>query len=403
MRVRGVVQDVQGQRLASRAIARLGQQFDGLGIAFLLGHRGGGGDWNLPPGGGPMGQRISRHLSAGQHIVDDDIAVNSKAQRLADADILQGRIAGLGQVDIVIIRTQQRKAAGLGRVFLFQAGILAGGNLGLVQLAGQIPGQRLIFIIDDQGGDGLDIGIGVVPIHRVAFPDQPLLADPLGQGIGPIADHMAGFGPGIAEFLEVGLQHRKRGRLHGHLWEIRLGGDQSDDQRVVIGGRYAQLIGGHRPLKHRIGIDDTHQRDEPTIGRCGGGIGDAPPSIDEIARHDRITIGPFRFGAQGKCIDQAIVTHRMAKRHTGDQIAVGILIIQAFEQIAHNFSARHILDNAGVDGWEIIQYAVGKGLAGGKRLALGQHDFGGRESAPGHKGGCGPGQKCCLDRHDISP
>ena len=349
MRVRGVVQNFHGQRLAIGAVPGFSDQFDRLGVAFLLGHGGGWRHRHFPPGCGPMGQRIGRHLPPGQHVIDDDIAVNRQTQRLADAQVLQGGIAGFGQVDVVIIRTQQRKAAGLCRIFLVQTGVLARRNFGLVQLSGQIAGQRLIFIVDDQRGDGLDVGIGIIPIHRVAFPDQTLLTDPFSQHIGAIADHLARFGPGIAKLFDVGLQHRECGGRCGHLGKIGLGCHQRGHQRVIIRGRHAQLVGGHRPIQHGIRVDQTHQRNEPAVRRRGGRISGTPPGIDEITGNNRVAIRPLCLGAQGESIRQPIRADRIAERHTGDQIAIGILIIQALEQVAHNFGTRHILDNTGVD------------------------------------------------------
>ena len=59
----------------------------------------------------------------------------------------------------------------------------------------------------------------------------------------------------------------------------------------------------------------------------------------------------------------------MAKGDAGDQVAGCILIVETFEQVAHDIGAIHIFNKTGVNRRAFIAHAVGKGLVRGERFA----------------------------------
>ncbi len=95
----------------------------------------------------------------------------------------------------------------------------------------------------------------------------------------------------------------------------------------------------------------------------------------------------------------------MRQGDAGDDIAVGILVVEALEQVTDDLAGRHVLGHAGVDGDDGVKDAVGEGLVFGQRLArFGMGCL--RERAAGQNGQHRRrrrGAEGCLEGHMFSP
>jgi len=120
-------------------------------------------------------------------------------------------------------------------------------------------------------------------------------------------------------------------------------------QRLVVDGSDAQRVGSGLARDDGAGILKLHQFHVPGIGAGGGRIGGVAPSIDEIACGHRAAVRPDGLWAQGKRVDQPFIGDGKAGGHTRHNVAVGVLIHQALEQVARDVSALDILGQAGVD------------------------------------------------------
>ena len=108
---------------------------------------------------------------------------------------------------------------------------------------------------------------------------------------------------------------------------------------MVIDRLDAQVLNRLFTGDNFLGVRDAHQLHVPGIGRGQFRVHRTLPGIDKIARHDRVAVRPLGVVAQGEGVDVVGVVRLEPRRDARHQIAVGILVHQAFEQVSHDFRA----------------------------------------------------------------
>ena len=127
-----------------------------------------------------------------------------------------------------------------------------------------------------------------------------------------------------------------------HQREVRCRNRQTDFQCCIIDCGYTQCVQSRVARHHVADIFHVHDLTEPGIwGRCFR-IDQTAPGVNKIASGYRIAIGPFCIVTQRECENGVVVVGRVAQRHARYEVARGILVVQAFEKVTHNFGTRHI-------------------------------------------------------------
>ena len=192
----------------------------------------------------------------------------------------------------------------------------------------------------------------------------------LGQNIGAVADDVLGAGPLGAMSFDGGLMHREHGGVGHGLNEVGNRALEVNHEGVIVGSFNAKGLRGSIARANSASANDTGDvGHEPSVGRGGGRIRSAAPSIDEVTSGDRITIRPNGVVTQVEGVGHLVVGDVVAGGNTGDQVAVGILVHQAFEQVAGNSGARNVFNHARVDRGAFVDVLIGEGLVGGQCLA----------------------------------
>ncbi len=194
--LRSVVEHVEAQRIVG-AVASFFHQSHSRYVALVLSHCRIRHAWHFKPGSCARCKGIGLKLAALQHFISDDRAIQRIRKRLANANVLEGFRAGLGQVEGVIIATQAREAERLLRILFGEARILASRNLGTIQLTSQITGQRGVFIVNDQCHHIFNDGFVIVPIRCIPRTHRTLGRYMLGQYISTVRNDVFRLGPVI--------------------------------------------------------------------------------------------------------------------------------------------------------------------------------------------------------------
>ena len=250
-----------------------------------------------------MGPVISRFLAALQNVVDDDVPIQRIRQRKTNLNIVQCGVALIGRdVDQVSVGAGIRGRHCLVGEFLFQAWILACRNGGPVQLARLKAREGCVFVVYRQRGYRRHYDIGRIPVGGAFLHHHFLARNMLLQKVCTITHQIFRLGPVGTEFLYRRLMDRKGRVMSKHFGEIGQRGQNLHFQCVVIQRLDAQIGDRLGARDDFSGIYHLHQFHVPGVFRGGRGIDQALPAINEITCGDRITIGPFRVGAQGESI-----------------------------------------------------------------------------------------------------
>ena len=157
--------------------------------------------------------------------------------------------------------------------------------------------------------------------------------------------------------------------MRHHLVKIRERLGQLNNNGVVIRcrnakGRWIGFAGNYSRT-----VFDRHQFDVPSIGRCGCRISRALPCVNEIAGGHRCAIRPNSVVTQREGIGLVVFRHGVTGRNARHGVAFGILVHQAFEQVAGNRAAFNVFYKAWVNRWRFVDNRIGKGLIGRQLFA----------------------------------
>ena len=387
MALGGVVDEVELQVLD----AGLLHETLGLRVALGLRHLGVVDLGHLEARGGLVDEVVGRGLAALEDLVDDHVSVDRHRQRAPHAGVLQLLLGAGAQVHAVVVGAEVRHRRGLVGILLLQLGEAPGGQgLHHVELAGEVAGQRLVFVVDDVERRLLHGRVGGVPVGVGLLDPRVLVGDRLGEGVGPVGDDVLGVGPVVAELLDHVLARRVEGREGGHRGEVGRGIGERHLERVVVHRLDAELgrvLLAGQDLGRVLERGELH---EPRVLGGRGGVGGALPGIDEVLRRHGLAVGPLRVVAQGEGELGVVLVGLEARGDAGHNLALGVLAHQTLEDLAGHVGARGLLDELRVDGRILVEEAVGEGLVLGQGLAgLGLGSLGEGGGREGQRGGAG--------------
>ena len=324
-----------------------------------------------------LGDDAARGHSAGhEHLVDQGLAVDGEAQRLAHLGVQT--IVGVIELQIVVAEV----AVGAELRIAHIEHDVGGGQVHAVDLAGLIGIQRSGRVGDDLDLDAVQLDVLSVPVVLVLHHGHAD-ADVHGGDDERTAAHdgIGAGGVGVAHGGVELLVQREHGGQRGHAIEEGGGRGQGSLEGLVVNGLYADL--GGVALAVHVGLAVLQE------GRDGGGVavvlgvadlGD--PGKLEILRGDRRAVAPGDAVAQGEGVGQTIVGHGVALGQRGLGIAVSVQADQALGEGAGDIKEvavrrGHLIEGAedavGIDVQHILAVRLCKAGDAGKQHAECKH------------------------------
>ena len=342
MQIRGVIQQVEGQRFIG-AIAGFGQQFFRFFVAFFL-----------RPGkpfrlaqlraiGVRRRVAVGRQIALSFHLISNNIAIQTQLQRGTHAHVGE---RGLLVVDFVIIGTQIGVNVQLVGDLFFQ--LLEEFDRQLVishvQFTAAVAVNIGHFGRGRQPGNGVNDGFSIIPIVRVTLHHDPLVDHPVFQSIRAVGNDIARLRPLIAKFFDGRFVDGRHRRVNQQFIKIGYRFAEGDFQRVVVNGFYAQLA------RRFLAVNDFVDVNDMTILRIAGirrscfRIHQTLPAVYEVLGGNRLAVRPFCIFTQMEGPDFKIFIIP-ALRHARDRVAIFRRSIQqTFEQVAANIGLWHPFD-----------------------------------------------------------